>query len=128
MLDHLGAENAAQRAIGQVAHIVEQVGTFRVESLSAAERDGLLAQVDPARLDTGVAHHLEKFAATAAYVEHRRALPKALQIELDVLPDVVLGTAEALSEPRIVECGCGAGRRRARLPASGQAISSPHTL
>ncbi len=76
MLHHLRAEDAVERHLRAVRQVREQVGDFRVEALMPAGGDGFLAQIDAARGDAGVAHHLQKFAAAAADIEHVAAPAK----------------------------------------------------
>src|SRR4051794_17494921 len=46
MLDYLATENAAERAVREVAEISEQVRPFHVEPFAAADRDALFAEID----------------------------------------------------------------------------------
>src|SRR5947207_1428138 len=113
MLDHLCAEDATERAVGPLPQIREQIGLLRIEALLTAARYGFFAQIDAARFDAGVAHHLQKFAAAAADVEHRAAALKSRQIELEILLDVIFRAAKAFGKSAVVERHL---RRRLRRP------------
>src|SRR5260221_3965825 len=103
MLDHLRAKDAAERPVGLVSQIGEQIGLLRCESLLTAARHRFFAQVDPARGDACVSHHLQKLSASAADIEHGAAVLEPRQIELDVLPDVLFGSAKTLGETAVIE-------------------------
>src|SRR6185369_10638314 len=103
MLDHLRAEDATERTVGLIAQPGKQVGLLRLQSLLAAARHRLLAKVDAARSDACVTHHLQKFSASAADIEHGVAALEPGQVELDVLLDVVFGPAKTLGETAVIE-------------------------
>src|SRR5438093_1211562 len=103
MLDHLRTEDAAQRPVGLVAQIGEQIVLLRRESLLTAARHRFLAQIDSTRGDPAVAHHLQKFSASAADIEHGAAVLEPGQIELEVLPDVLFTSAKTFSEAAVIE-------------------------
>ena len=55
MLDELGREDCAQLAVGLTTEIFECVGLDDVVTTSAGPPDHVAVEVDPERLDPGVA-------------------------------------------------------------------------
>src|SRR5262249_32576598 len=71
--------------------------------LLPAARHRLFAQIDSTRGNARVAHHLQKFAASTADIEHGAAVPEPRQIELDVLLDVLLCPAKTFGKTAVIE-------------------------
>ena len=113
MLHHLRAEDAVERSFGQVPEVCEQVGDFGLEALGPAEGDGFLAQIDAAR---GHCRRRASFPGIRRGRSRYRARcgspAKCGQVELLAGFDVLLGAAEALGEPAVVEGQRLAIRRR----------------
>jgi len=55
VLDHLAGKDAAERRVGQRGEVRQQVGFEHVELLLAAAQNHVVAEVDPARCDPGIA-------------------------------------------------------------------------
>src|SRR6185437_1768209 len=68
-----------------------------------AERDSLVAQVDAARGNGGIAHHLQELAASAADIQNVLLAFEIRKVELLVSSDVLFRAAEPLLELRIVD-------------------------
>ena len=108
--------------------IREQIGGFGVQPFVPARRHRLLAQVDAARRDAGLAHHLQKLAAPAADIQHVPAAGEVRQVELLAGLDVFFrrrGSARRSGRNRTPSgaprCRLGSARAPA-LPAAGAAI------
>src|SRR6185295_12261137 len=88
MLDHLGAEDSAQRLIRQRFHMF-QVSLDDIEALVLATKDHIEVTVEAMRLDARFSQKVEKLASTAAQVKDIFVLHEVLYIEAQSLLDVL---------------------------------------
>ena len=66
MLDHLRREDAAERAVVEAFEVLDRVGLLDIQALATSVGDHVGVEVDPARLDPGLAQEAEELAAAAA--------------------------------------------------------------
>src|SRR5215470_757379 len=103
MLDHLRAEDAVERCLGQILQVPEEIRDLSIEPLMPAHRDALLAEVDALRRDARGAHHFEELATSASNVEHVLQSREVRQVHLLSCFDVLFGAAESLRESPVVK-------------------------
>ncbi len=82
MLHNLGAEDTVEGGLRLIGEVREQVRNVGFESFVAAGGDGLRGEIDAARGDLRVVHHLQKLAAAATDVQHAAAAREIRQVDL----------------------------------------------
>src|SRR5947209_19772894 len=98
MLDELGREDCAQLAVGLTTEIFECVGLDDVVTTSAGPPDHVAVEVDPERLDPGVAEEVEHLPPPAAKVEDRGGVTEEVDVRPLHLADELLRASEQVLE------------------------------
>jgi hypothetical protein len=80
----MGREDTSERAVLYRCEIRERLARLNGEPIGSALLDHVRVDVDPPRLDAGLAQELEELAAPAAQIEHRRCLAEV--VDVDGLP------------------------------------------
>src|SRR3954462_4885421 len=108
MLDELRREDPAERAVLEAFEIRDSVRVLDVEPLTAGVGDHVRVEIDASRLDAALSEQLEKLAAAAPKVEHRRRVAEVVRVGALALADAVGGAPHAALEGEVV----GDARRR----------------
>ena len=98
VLDHLGREDPAERAVGLPSEVGEGVAVLGRTAGLAAARHHRGVEIDATRLDSGLPAQLEKLAAAAAHVEHGPRRGEEIEIRALSVADLLAGPAVAVLE------------------------------